>query len=74
MLRVIFGLAEHQEKATYCLGYILTLTRNSDNSVSDKDKSIINGKIKINSVEWYVLHYTASIPQQAILSKQTLSK
>ena len=29
---------------------------------------------KINAIEIYVLHYTPSIPQQAILSKQFLSK
>ena len=33
-----------------------------------------NGKSKINSIEWYVAHYTPSIPQQALLSRQVLSK
>ena len=28
LLKEIFGFAEHQEKATYVLGYKLTLTRN----------------------------------------------
>ena len=32
-LKDIFGFAEHQGKATYGLGYKLTLTRNSDNAV-----------------------------------------
>ena len=33
MLKDNFGFAEHQEKATYGLGYILTLTRNNNSSV-----------------------------------------
>ena len=31
-------------------------------------------KIKINALEWYVPGYTASISNQAMLSKQILSK
>ena len=54
MLRDIFGLAEHQEKATYGLGCMLFLTRNSDNSVLNKDNATNIGKIKNNSIEWYV--------------------
>ena len=48
--------------------------RNSDNSVLNKDNATITGKTKITSIEWYVPHYTPSIPQQAILSEQILSK
>ena len=33
-----------------------------------------NGKIKITNFEWFVPHYTSSFSQQAILSKQFLSK
>ena len=69
-----FGLAENQEKATYGLGYKLTLTRNSDNAVLNKGKAINNGKYKINAIEWYVPHYTPSMQQQSILSKQILNK
>ena len=36
MLKDIFSFAEHQEKGTYVLDYILTLTRNSDNAVLNK--------------------------------------
>ena len=32
----VFGFAEHQERASYGLGYKLKLTRNSDNSVLNK--------------------------------------
>ena len=31
-IKYIFGFAEHQEKATYGLGYKLTLTKNTDNA------------------------------------------
>ena len=73
-LNDVFGFAEYQEKAKYGLGYKLTLTRNSDNAVLNKDNAINIGKIKINAIEWYVPHYTPSIQQQAILSKQILNK
>ena len=32
------------------------------------------GKIKSNGIEWYVPHYTDSVSQHAILSKQILNK
>ena len=73
-LKDVFGFAEYQEKATYGLGYNLTLTRNTDNAVLNKDNAINNGKIKINAIEWYVPHYTPSMQQQAILSKQISNK
>ena len=67
-------LALLQEKATYGLRYKLTLTRNSDNAVLNKGNATNNGKNKINAIEWYVPHYTPSMQQQAILSKQILNK
>ena len=73
-LKDVFGFAEYQEKGTYGLGYKLTLTRNTDNAVLNKGNAINNGKIKINALEWYVPHYTPSMQQQNILSKQILNK
>ena len=73
-LKDIFGFDEYQEKATFGLGYKLTLTRNSDNAVLNKGNAIKNGKIKVNAEEWYVPHYTLSMQQQSILSKQILNK
>ena len=73
-LKDIFGYAEYQQKATYGLGYKLTLTRNNDNVVLNKGNAINIGKIKIYAIEWYVPHYTPSIQQQSILSKQVLNK
>ena len=72
-LKGIFGFAEHQEKATYGLGYQLTLTRNSDNAVLNKTNATAIGKIKINSIEWYV-QYTANLKEQGILMKQITDK
>ena len=70
----VFGFAEYQEKGTYGLGYKLTTTRDSDNAVLNKAKATNNGKININAIEWYVPLYTPSMQQEAILSKQILSK
>ena len=73
-LKDVFGFAEYQEKGTFGLGYKLTLTRNTENAVLNKANAINNGKIRINAIEWYVPHYTPSMQQQSILSKQTLNK
>ena len=73
-LKDIFGFSDYQEKVTYGLGYKLILTRNSDNAVLNKGNATNNGKIKINAIEWYVPHYTPSMQQQSILSKQILNK
>ena len=73
MLRDVFG-SDHQEKATYGLGYKLTLTRNKDVGVIDKVAGIAEARIKMDQIHWYVPHYTPSMAQQAILSKQILNK
>ena len=70
----IFGFAEYQEKGTYGLGYKVTLTRNSNNAVLNKDNAVANAKIKINALEWYVPHYIPTIDQQTILFKQIKDK
>ena len=73
-LKDVFGFAEYQEKATYGLGYKLILTRNTNNAVLNEDNAINLVRVKINSIEWYVPHYTSSIQQQSILSKQIINK
>ena len=73
-LKGIFGFAEYQNKGTYGLGYKLTLTRNTNSAVLNKDNAINVGRMKTNGIEWYVPHYTPSIQQQSILSKQILNK
>ena len=67
-------LQEHQEKATYGLGYKLTITRNNDNAVLNKNNAVTNAKIKINAIERYVPQYTPSITQQKILLNQIVRK
>ena len=74
MLKDVFGFAEHQEIATYGLGYKLTLTRNKDDAVIDKANAIADVRIRIDHIHWFVPHYTPSIQQQSTLSKQLLSK
>ena len=73
-LKDILGFAEHQETATYGLGYKLTLTRNSDNAVLNKTNTTAIGKNKINSFEWYVPLYTANPKEQGVLMKQITDK
>ena len=58
-----FGFAEYQEKGTYGLGYKLTLTRNTDNAVLNKDNAVANGRIKINSLGWYVPHFSPNLEE-----------
>ena len=74
MLKDVFGFAEGQEKATYGLGYKLTLTRNKDEAVIDKVAGIADAKIEIDHIHWYVPHYTPSTSEQAVMSKQILNK
>ena len=74
MLKDNFGYAEHQKKATYGLGYKVNLRRNKNDAVIDKAGGIANARIKIDHIQWYVAHYTPSMSQQGILSKQILNE
>ena len=56
------------------MGYKLTLTKNTDNTVLNKANSTINAKIKINSLEWYVPHYTPSLGEYNKLLTQIKQK
>ena len=73
MLKDVFGFPERQEKVTYGLGYKLPLTRNKNAVALDKALGVADAKIKVDHIHCYVPHYTPSIQQQALLSKQTLS-
>ena len=70
----VFGFAEHQEKAICGLGYKITLTRDTDNAVLNKENAINKAKVKIIAVEWFKPHYTPSISNPVILSQQISSK
>ena len=74
MLKDVFGFAECQEKASYGLGYKLTLTKNKDETIIDKVAGIADARIKIDHIHWYVPHYIPSMAQQGIMSKQILNK
>ena len=50
------------------------MNKNTVTAVLNKDKVINIGKTKTIGIEWYVPHFTPSIPQQAILSKRILNK
>ena len=69
-LEDIFGFAEYQEKGTYGLGYKLTLTRKTDNAVLNKDNAVANGRVKINSLDWYVPHYSPNLEESNKLMNQ----
>ena len=62
------------KKATYAVGYKLTLLRITDEAVIDKAGDIADARIKNDHIHWYVPHFTFSIQQQGMLSKQILSK
>ena len=69
-LNDIFGFAEYQEKGTYGLGYKLTLTRNTDNAVLNKVNTFVVGRVKINSLDWYVPHYSPNLEEYTKLMTQ----
>ena len=69
-LKDIFGFAENQEKGTYGLGYKLTLTRNTDNTVLNEDNAVTNARVKINSLDWYAPHYSPNLEEYNKLMTQ----
>ena len=73
-LKNVFGYAEHQENCTYGLGYRLILTRDTDNAVLNKDPTLANAKVKINSLDWYVPHYTPNLQEYTKLMTQINKK
>ena len=74
MLKDVLSFYQCQEKGTFDLSYKLTFTRNTDNADLIRGNAINNAKLKFNAVEFYVLQYTPSISNQAVLSKQILSR
>ena len=69
-LKDIFGFSENQQRGTYGLGYKLTLTRNTDNAVLNKDNVVVNGRVQINSLDWYVPHYSPNLEEYTKLMTQ----
>ena len=56
------------------MGCKLTLTKNNDNPVLNKDNAVNNAKIIINSIAWYISRCTPSIQQQTMLYRQIKDK
>ena len=73
-LKDVFGFCEHQEVASYGLGYKLTTTRNTDNGVLNKDNAVNNAKIKTNSLKSYVPLYTPILNEYNKLRTQIKQK
>ena len=65
MVKEEFSFAARQEKATFSLGYKITLTRSKDDAVLNKAQAIADCRIKIDNTHWYVAHYKPSTQQQA---------
>ena len=74
MLKDVLGFVKYQEKATYGLGYKLTLTGKQDDAGIDKVGGIADARIKIYHIQWYLPHYNPSMQQQSITFKQILNK
>ena len=73
-LKDVFGFAEFQEVGTFGLSYRLTLTKNNDSGVLNKNDATNNAKIKINGIEWYFPHYEASLEEDTKLQTQIKNK
>ena len=73
-LKDVFGFAEYQESGTFGLSYRLTLTRNTDNAVLNKNDANNNAKIVINGTEWYVPHYIPNLEEYNKLQVQLKQK
>ena len=46
------------------------MTRNTDNAVLNKDAATNNGKAKINSLDWYIPHYSPNLEEYNKLMQQ----
>ena len=73
-LKDVFGFAEYQETGIFGLSYRLTLTKNTDNAVLNKNDATNNAKIVINGIEWYVPHYVPSLEDYKKLQNQIKHK
>ena len=73
-LKDTFAFAELQEKASFGLGYRLTLTRNTDNADWNKANETNNGEIKHFSPDWYVPHFTQNLEEYDKIMNQIMAK
>ena len=73
-LKDFFGSAENQGKTSFGPGYRLKLTRSTDNAIFNKANATNSAKIKINSLDWFVPHYTPNLEEYDKLKKHIMSK
>ena len=73
-LKEVFGCAEHQENASYGLGYKLTLKGNNENHVLSHPAGAIDAaslslaeRVIIDDLNWYVPHFTPNISNQKLM-------
>ena len=71
-LTIYFVFSECQEKATYGFGYKWTVTGKRDDAVLQNAVALAHARIEIDHFHWYAHHYTPSVQQQGLLSKQIL--
>ena len=76
-----FDFEEHQESVSYGLAHKLTLQRGSDTHVlshsskaNDAANLFLAGRVVIDKICWYVLHYTANISNQKLMLVHIESK
>ena len=62
------------EKGTYGLGYKLTMTRKTGNAVLNEADATSNAKVKVNSLDWYVPHYSPNLQEYNKLMSQITEK
>ena len=74
LFEYIFDFAEHQEKATIWLGYILAMKRNFDETVLSRTAATANWEVVMNDISWYVLHCTPSVIQQDLMKNHIVTK
>ena len=46
------------------------MTRNTDSAVLNKDNTVVLGRVKINSLDWYVPYYTVNLEEYTKLMTQ----
>ena len=46
------------------------MTRNTDNAVLNKDNAVANGRVEINSLDWYVPHFSPNLEKYNKLMNQ----
>ena len=63
-------LCRTPKKATHGSVYKSTLTTTKNDAVLNKAPGIVDARLKIHNIKWYVPQLTPSIPEQSVLSKK----